>query len=173
MIRRLPPALLLALALPPAALAAGAAGERQEPVHLRADRIEIDQKKGVSHYQGHVQLTQGTLRVTADRADAKQRGDLLENVIATGKPVTFRDRPEGQTEFIDGKAARAEYDAPGRQIYLSGGVDITRGHDNVRAASAHYDMNARAVHAERDAGQRVYMALTPRSQQAGNGKETP
>jgi len=144
----------------PAATAAGA-DERQLPVHLRADRIDISQKTGISHYRGHVVLTQGTLRLTADQAEALQRGDVLEKVTAQGKPVTFRDRPEGQTEYIEGQATRAEYDAVAQQVHLYGNVDIQHGPDRFRAGVAHYDMQAETLQSEGDASQRVYATLTP------------
>jgi lipopolysaccharide export system protein LptA len=144
----------------PVAIAAGA-DERQQPVHLRADRIDISQKTGISHYRGHVVLTQGTLRLTADRAEAQQRGDVLEKVTAEGKPVTFRDRPEGQQEFIEGRATRAEYDAVAQQVHLYGDVDVQRGHDRFRAGVAHYDMQKETLQSEGDASQRVYATLTP------------
>lgn len=138
-----------------------AADERQQPVHLRADRIDVNQKTGISHYRGHVVLTQGTLRLTADSANSLQRGDVLVKVTATGKPMTFRDRPEGQQEVIEGQATRAEYDAVARQVHLYGNVDIQRGHDRFRAGVAHYDMQNQTLQGESDASQRVYAALTP------------
>lgn len=162
--------LLLAATLP-AAHAADKA--RQEPVNLRADRIEIDQKTGISRYLGHVRLTQGTLRLTADRAEARQRGEALESVIAHGKPATFRERPEGQTEFIDGQAARAEYYALERRVALYGGVDIQRGRDHLRAGEAHYDMTSGTLRATSDATQRVYAALAPATERAKPEEDKP
>lgn len=149
------------LGLPIGVAVAAGNDERQQPVHLRADRIEINQKTGISRYRGHVVLTQGTLRLTADHAEARQRGDVLEKVIAEGKPVTFRDRPEGQQEVIEGQAARAEYDAVAQQVHLYGNVDIQRGRDRFRAGVAHYDMRNETLRGESDASQRVYAALTP------------
>jgi len=106
------------LAMPLCALAAD--GERQLPVHLSADRIDIDQKKGLSLYRGHVVFKQGTLRLTAARAEVQNRANLLETVTAKGKPVTFRHRPEGQKEFVEGTAGRAVYHALAQRLDLYG-----------------------------------------------------
>jgi len=109
------------LAMPLCALAAE--NNRQQPVHLRADRIDIDQKKGLSLYRGHVIFSQGTLRLTAARAEVQNRANAVETVTAEGKPVTFRHRPEGQKEYVEGKARRAKYYALAQRLDLYGEED--------------------------------------------------
>lgn len=150
-----------ALLAPLCALAA--AGDRQKPVNLRADRIEINQKKGTSHYRGRVLLTQGTLRMTAASAEARNRGNKVETVTAEGKPVTFRHRPEGGVEYIEGQASRVHYRVTEQLVDFGGNVNLQRGGDTFRAAQAHYDIATRHVIAEGNAEQRAYVALVPRA----------
>jgi lipopolysaccharide transport protein LptA len=106
------------LVVPLCALAAD--NERQQPVNLRADRIDIDQKKELSLYHGHVVFSQGTLRLTAALAEVQNRANALETVTAKGKPVTFRHRPEGQKEYVEGTAGRAVYQALAQRLDLYG-----------------------------------------------------
>lgn len=134
------------------------------PVHLRADRIEIDQKRGVSRYQGRVVLTQDTLRVTADRAEARGRTETVEQVTAEGHPTTFRYRVAGQPEAIEGEARRAEYDVVARRLVLSGKVEVRQGQDLLRAGVVHYDLPAGTVTAHADSERRVFATLVPRPQ---------
>lgn len=150
-----------ALLTPLCALAATA--DRQKPVNLRADRIEIDQKKGTSLYRGQVLLTQGTLRMTATRAEARNRGTKVETVTAEGKPVTFRQRPEGGTEYVQGQAGRVHYRVPEQLVDFGGNVTLQRGRDTFRAALANYDIAKRHIVAEGNAEQRAYVALVPRT----------
>ena len=151
---------LVVLLAPAYAMAAGY--DRQQPVHLRADRIDIDQKTGVSLYRGHVLFTQGTLKLTAARAQAVNRGNVLQTITAEGAPVTFRHRPEGMEEFIEGEAGRAIYHAPTRRLDLYKNVSVQRGRDTFRGAVLHYGLENRSLIAESDAGQRVYAVLAPR-----------
>lgn len=160
-----------ALFAPLCALAAG--GDRQQPVNLRADRIDINQKKGTSLYRGHVLLTQGTLRMTAARAEARNRGNKVETVTAEGKPVTFRQRPEGGTEYIQGQANRVHYRVPEQLVDFGGDVNLQRGRDTFRAALAHYDITTRQVTAEGNAEQRAYVALVPRARLPASEKGQP
>ena len=150
-----------------APLCATAAGyDRQLPVLLRADRIDIEQKTGVSLYRGHVVFTQGTLKLTAAQARAVNRGNTLDTLTAEGTPVTFRHRLDGQEEFIEGKAGRAVYRAPAQLLDLYRDVTVQRGQDTFRGAVLHYDLGDRSLIAESDAGQRVYAALIPRPRAA-------
>jgi lipopolysaccharide export system protein LptA len=156
--------LLPALLAVPLAVQA-AEGERQLPVYLSADRIDIDQKKGLSVYRGHVVLNQGTLRLTAARADVQNRANLLETVSAEGKPATFRYRPEGAAEFIEGEASRAVYHALTQQVDLYDNVQVQRGRDLFRSAVLHYDIVNQRLIAESAPGRRVYAALVPHHQE--------
>ncbi len=114
------------LALPLCALAAD--GERQLPVNLRADRIDVDQKKGLSVYRGHVVFSQGSLRLTAARAEVQSRASVVETVTAEGKPVTFRHLPEGQVEFIEWRSQACRLPCANTTCGL-----VRRGADSSRA----------------------------------------
>jgi len=144
---------------------------RQAPITLRADRIEIDQRTGLSRYLGHVVLTQGVMRLTADRTTVTRQGELLRSISAEGQPATFRDRPENQTDFVDGQAARIEYEALDRRLHLTGMAQIIRGEDRIRAGELHYNFNNETVIARSQDGQRVRAALMP--QKKADREETP
>lgn len=158
--------LRVALMLLPALLAGplsalAAENERQLPVHLRADRIDVDQKKELSLYRGHVIFSQGTLRLTAARAVVQNRANAVETVTAEGKPVTFRHRPEGQVEFIEGEANRAVYHALARSVDLYDEVQVRRGRDLFRGSVLHYDIDNQSMIGEGTNERRVYAALVP------------
>lgn len=40
--------------------------DRQQPIKISSDSVDIDNKKGVSVYHGNVVMTQGTTRITGD-----------------------------------------------------------------------------------------------------------
>ena len=145
---------------------------RQLPASLRADRIVIDQKTGISRYQGHVVVNQGTLRLTADQATVEQQGQLLRRVTATGHPVTFRDKPEGQIQFIDGESQRAEYEALEQKLHLIDKVVVRQGDDLIRAGEIHYHLNTETIRARSLDGQRVVATLNP-ARKSGSEETKP
>ena len=98
-----------------------------------------------------------------DKVCAVGCGNQVETVTAEGTPVTFRHRPEGSVEYIEGKAGRALYQVKERRVDLYRNVTVQRGRDTFRAAVAHYDLEKRNLIAEGDAEQRAYVALVPRA----------
>jgi len=145
------------------AVAAGAQEPiRQLPVKLRADRIEINQRTGESRYLGRVVLTQGTARLTADRAEAGALDHELERVTAHGQPLTFREMLQDGSGVVEGEARHAEYDAKARQVHLSERVELRYGENILNAGRMRYDIDLETAHAERDADQRVSAAVVPR-----------
>ena len=147
--------------------------ERRLPVNVRADRIDIDQKKGISLYRGHVVFSQGTFLLKAARAEVQNRANVIETVTAEGKPVSFRHRPEGLVEFIEGEADRAVYHAPTRRVDLYGEVQVQRGRDLFRSAVLHYDIENQSMIAESANGRPVYAVLEPRAEKLPPPGDSP
>jgi lipopolysaccharide export system protein LptA len=134
---------------------------RRAPVNLRADRIELDQRTGASRYRGHVVLVQGTLKLTAERAEASAPGGVIRQITAWGNPATFREQLENGQGVIEGEAKQLDYDAVQRSVVLTGAVELRRADDRIRAARLQYNLDPRTSQAEGGDGQRVYTALRP------------
>lgn len=96
------------------ALLAGSAhaerADRGKPINLESDRMQVDDVQKVSVFEGKVVMTQGTLSIRADRVTVRQDKDGYQYGSASGNPATFRQRRDGASEYIEGEAARIEYD---------------------------------------------------------------
>lgn len=115
--------------------------DRTKPIHLEADTVTLDDIKKTSVYQGNVILSQGTLMLRADRVQVTQVVGGLGKIIATGRPVSFRQKLDGRDEFIEGFAARIEFDGPTSQLELIGSARLRRGGDELRGARISYNAN--------------------------------
>ena len=115
--------------------------DRDKPVNLEADTVTLDDIRKISVYQGNVVLSQGTLMLRADRVQVTQNADGLDKVIATGRPVAFRQKLDGSEEFIEGFADRIEYDGANSQLMLIGQAMLRRGSDELRGARISYNAN--------------------------------
>ncbi len=128
---------ILAIALPLPALAEKA--DREKPVHLEADNVTLDDIKKLSVFQGNVVLIQGTLMMRADRIEARQNGDGLQSVSASGRPVSFRQKRDGVEEYIEGFANQIEFDNVQSLLSLSGDARLRKGDDEIRGNLITYD----------------------------------
>ncbi|MFN3545265.1 MAG: lipopolysaccharide transport periplasmic protein LptA [Thiobacillus sp.] len=115
--------------------------DRDKPVNLEADTVTLDDIRKVSVYQGNVILSQGTLMLRADRVQVTQNDAGLERVVATGRPVAFRQKLDGRDEYIEGFADRIEYNGVTSQLDLIGQARLRRGSDELRGARISYNAN--------------------------------
>lgn len=115
--------------------------DRDKPVTLEADTVTLDDIRKISIYEGNVILSQGTLLLRADRVQVTQNADGLDKVVATGRPVSFRQKLDGRDEFIEGYANRIEYAGASSQLELIGQARLRRDGDELRGAQISYNAN--------------------------------
>lgn len=84
--------------------------DREKEIQILADRLSADDAKREATYDGNVVITQGTLRITAKRIVVREDPEGYRTFIATGTPVTFRQKRDRVDEWVDGEAQRAEFD---------------------------------------------------------------
>lgn len=115
--------------------------DRDKPVNLEADTVTLDDIRKISVYEGKVILSQGTLMLRADRVQVTQTAGGLDKVVATGQPVSFRQKIDGRDEYIEGFADRIEYDSINSQLELIGQARLRRDGDELRGARISYNAN--------------------------------
>lgn len=84
--------------------------ERDEPLHLEADRVLIDDARQISTFIGNVRLTQGTMLIRGDKIVVVQDKDGFRHATVYGNTASFRQKREGLDEYVEGYGERIEYD---------------------------------------------------------------
>lgn len=105
--------------------------DREQPINLEADTMKLDDAKQVSIFEGHVQLTQGTMFISADHIVVTKSTDGSQHMVATGAPANFRQRQEGSDEYVEGYGEKIEYDTREDIVDLFGNARVKRGQDEV------------------------------------------
>jgi lipopolysaccharide export system protein LptA len=113
--------------------------DRDKPVNLEADRVDLDDAKKEAVFVGAVTLTQGTLTIKADKIIVKQDAEGFQYGIAYGSPAHFRQKREGYDEFIEGFSERLEYDGKADKMQLFTNARIQRGGNEVRGDYISYN----------------------------------
>jgi len=128
---------LVLLAALPAAHAEKA--DREKDIQILADSGTGDDGKGEIVYEGNVVITQGTLRVTAARVVLRQDGEGLKSMVATGTPVTFRQKRDKVDDWVEGEAKRAEFDERTELLKLLQGARLKSAQGEVTGEVITYD----------------------------------
>lgn len=132
----------VALALFAAAPAFAERADRDKPVHLEADKVTIDDRKGTQVFEGRVTLTQGTMTVHGAKIVVSQDDAGYQKGVAYGDakaPASFRQKREGKDEWIEGHAERIEHDARTEQTRLFNHAYVKSGDDEVSGQYIEYD----------------------------------
>jgi len=127
-------ALLLLLVIP-----AGFAleSDKDQPIELAADSVDIDESKGRSVYRGEVDLRQGTMRVLADVVTVHQAKRKPTKIIAEGRPVKFSQQSDKGP--VKGEANRVEYEVDSENLVMIGDAVLVQGGDSMRSDRIVYD----------------------------------
>lgn len=103
--------------------------DRDKPVNFSADDGGSDTAKGITELRRNVVITQGTFRLSADLVRVITDKEGYHKFNATGTPVAFREKREGAEEFIEGFAARTEFDQRRNLVEMFGNARLRRGTD--------------------------------------------
>ncbi len=116
--------------------------DREKPIELEADTVQVDDAKKTSIYTGNVVLTQGTLVIHADKLTVREDKDGFQHSTSLGNPTTFKQKRDGKNEFMQGSAQRIEYDGRMDKVELYTKAWVKRGEDIVHGDYIMYDANA-------------------------------
>ena len=114
--------------------------DREKDIVIGADRSAADDKSKVLTLEGNVVVTQGTMRITASRMTVREDAQKNKLYVATGSPVTFRQKRDKVDEWIDGEAQRAEFDEKADILKLFTRARVKSGANEITGDFISYDM---------------------------------
>lgn len=160
----------LGLAVVAALVATAAAAlpeDRTQPIHLEASRGQLDQKTGISVYEGNVTISQGSMRLVADTATIYVKDNNFQRMDAVGGPASLRYKPAADKPEIQGTSKRVEYDVLGGKVVMTGTVRVVQGQDVFNGERLEYDLKDDVIRAK-GAGEngRIQFTIQPKSQDA-------
>lgn len=138
--------------------------DREQPIELAADSVDIDEGKGLSIYRGDVDLRQGSIRLRADVVTVHQAGRKTSKIVAEGRPVKFKQ--QSKKGPVNGEARRVEYEVASENLLLIGDAVLVQGTDSMRSDRIVYDRVRAVVKAGAAAKgkQRVRISIQPPSE---------
>jgi len=114
-------------------------GDIKKPIEVEADSVEIDDASGKSTYKGNVILTQGSIRMKADRVTVIQHEKKSDMIKAVGRPVTLTQKSRKGKKAIKGRSQRMEYSVDSDILYLIGNATLEQGKDTFKSDRIAYD----------------------------------
>ena len=137
--------------------------DKDQPISIEADSVDIDDKKGVSIYRGSVKVRQGSIRLEADRVTVYHPGKKADKLVAVGKPVKFRQRPDNSDKDVKGRSLRLEYFATSEELVLIDQARLEQGSQSFAGDRIVYDRRQAVVKGGAAVGgkERIKIILDP------------
>jgi lipopolysaccharide export system protein LptA len=163
--------IVLALALAVPAAVDARRDDRNQPMDIDAQRTESSTRgDAVTVLSGDVRITQGSMKVSADRAEVHQDRGQIVKVILEGRPVTFEQEMDDDEGMLYAEALRVDYDTAINSLLLSGQVHIRQPRGEMTSERVEYNLETGRVTSGGEEGDgRVRLRIEP-LQERGDGK---
>jgi lipopolysaccharide export system protein LptA len=143
------------------------ATDREQPIEIEADELEVRELERVSIYLGNVVLVQGSLEINADRLVIHfNEANELTLMEMTGKPATLRQLDDNQQELW-GEAMRIDYTQSKSLLELRESALIKHAGDVVESELIRINTETSSLQAGgTESDERVKMLIQPRQDSA-------
>lgn len=131
--------LLLALVCLPNTVQA-LASDREQPIFIQAEQVEIDNTKGFSRYQGNVKFVQGSLIIRGGTVLLYHKDGAVDKVIIRGRPASFQQLPDKGDVTIVSRANKMEYIAKQSRLFLFDSAKVSQGNNSFSGEKIEYDI---------------------------------
>ena len=147
--------------------------DRNQPIHLEADQVLMDDAHQVSTFTGNVRLSQGTLLLSGDKIVVVEDKEGFKHATVYGDTARFRQKREGFDQYVEGYGKRIEYDTRTETLNFHEKARLKRGLDEVSGDNIVYNtksevfrVNGNEATPGNEPPQRVRAVLQPKPKEA-------
>lgn len=163
--------------------------DRTKPIEIEANVATLDgQNNRLRTLEGNVILTQGTMRLAAERMVVRQdeAGNTTAQVFGGPKgQVAFKQKREGAADYMEGYADRAEFDDQADTLKLFSNARLKSGGDELKGEYIYYNSATEVMQARNalpdakgaavsgDTSSRVKITIQPKASEEKSTKSAP
>ncbi|WP_372863460.1 lipopolysaccharide transport periplasmic protein LptA [Spongiibacter sp.] len=146
--------------------------DRRQAINLSSDKATYENNRGI--YTGNVSMSQGSLKIRADKLIIVESDRKVQTVIAHGSPAHFEQQPRADEGVVVASARLIEYSLEAEEILLQKDATIRHQGSKISGDRIIYSGRKQMVIADggsRSLDGRVQMTLQPQQNSAPNGAE--
>ncbi len=139
-------------------------GDREQPIHISADKALRDEARGVTVYSGSVHMRQGTMEIEADNITFYHASENADQIVANGKPAKLRQQPQPDKGLVHAEALVIHYFRREDRVRLQTEARIEQDGALVTGDSIDYFIDKQLVEAQADESQegaKVFVVIPP------------
>ncbi|MBQ0720474.1 MAG: lipopolysaccharide transport periplasmic protein LptA [Gammaproteobacteria bacterium] len=147
--------------------------DRQATITVEADRAQINEKTGITDYQGSVIIKQGTMLIEAEQVTIHSTDGQANKIICIGAPAHYQQQPNPEDGLVNARANTIEYYLDTETITLIKNASLEQQGSILKGDHINYDLKAELVEARGSDNnqQRVHMVIPASQPAAGKTDE--
>ncbi len=144
-----------------------------QAISIESDRVQRNDKTGLTIYEGAVNMIQGTINIKADKITVHTAQDKVSKIVCLGTPAHYQQQPELDSGLVTARANTIEYRLDQDVIVLTKDASLSQDGSTLKGDVINYDLKNELVEARGDitGKQRIQMVIPPNQQQ--NPQTTP
>ncbi|MCB1843572.1 MAG: lipopolysaccharide transport periplasmic protein LptA [Halioglobus sp.] len=139
--------------------------DRDQPIHITADKAVRNEREGITIYSGNVQMRQGSMELDADNLVVFHEREDANKIVARGEPARLRQQPEPDEGIVQAYGRVITYYRDREQVNLRKDARLERDDGSlVTGDSIDYFIARQLVTAESDSsetGNKVFVVIPP------------
>lgn len=136
--------------------------DTEQPVYIDSDTQTLDMQKNQVTFAGNVKLTQGSIKLDADRVvvyrDAKT-GEMVR-VMGYGTPARFQ-QTDDDGKLLKGKGNTLDYKIKEDTITVTTNAELQQDKNIIKGSEIVYTIGSQHLKANSSKGERVSTVLIP------------
>lgn len=146
------------------------ADDQNQMIEVFSDQANYSEKTGKAIYTGNVIITQGSIKLEAERVEVEQQSSSL---LATGQPAHFEQQPDPDKPIIKASAQSILYKQLEGHVELTGDAHVHQGETNIKSEHIIYNVNEQTLAASNNSNQndkpsRVHVIIPPANKTTDN-----
>ncbi len=138
----------------------------EQAINIESDRVQRNDKTGLTVYEGTVHMIQGSMNIKADKVTLHTTNNKVSKIICIGKPAHYQQQPELDGGLVVARASTIEYHLDRDVINLIKDASLDREGSTLTGDIINYDLKAELIEARGDdTGKRRIQMVIPPSQQ--------
>ena len=141
--------------------------DRHQAIEIQSREAVREEAKGLTVYSGDVTITQGSIRIDADRVTVHSEGSDITRIVCIGRPARYRQQPEPDSGLVIASGNTIQYDLGTDVILLTGNASLEQDEATLSGERIEYDLKQEVIRAtggDESGTERIRMVIPPSQQ---------
>ncbi len=144
--------------------------DTDQPIDIESGGQSLDMNTNTVIFTDGVVITQGSIKVRANKVTIIRQEGKKEEIKATGSPVTFQQTLD-DGKPVNGKGNQVHYDLNSEFLVLTGNAELKQQGSFIKASKITYDVKKQQMKATSGGKTRVKTVLIPKELNSNKKKK--